>query len=202
MLRWLSENHTWEKTIFSDEKWFTLDGPDDNSTYVYENEEISQSKRQRGEGGVMVWVMILPSGLVSHKIMERQTKSKDYINLLRMIAVPISQMNLGQEFWFQQDNAPIHRSKETKEFIISTNMKVLSWPPRSPDLNIVENLWKLLSGIVYSKLNIKNRSELIIRINAAFTEINSKKRHVIQDLYSSYRKRLCYVLENDGNLFN
>ena len=53
VLRWLSKNHPWEKTIFSDEKWFTLDGPDDNSTYVYENEEISQSKRQRG--GVGLW---------------------------------------------------------------------------------------------------------------------------------------------------
>jgi len=27
--KWLSENHPRERTIFSDEKWFSIDGPDD-----------------------------------------------------------------------------------------------------------------------------------------------------------------------------
>lgn len=202
VLLWLSENHPWEMTVFSDEKWFTLDGTDDNRTYMYDDEQIIQSKRQRGGGGVMVWAMTMPNGLVAHKILERKNKSKDYIDILRMIVVPISLMNLGSNFWFQHDNAPIHRSKETKKFISETNLKVLTWPPRSPDLNIVENLWKIVNDIVYSHINIQNRSELIIKINNAFMTVNTEKRNVIQSLYSSYRKRLCSVLGNSGNLFN
>jgi len=32
--KWLLENHPWERTIFSNEKWLLLDGPDDWRTYV------------------------------------------------------------------------------------------------------------------------------------------------------------------------
>ena len=38
--KWLVEDHPWERTIFSDEKWFSLDGPHDWRSYVQESEEI------------------------------------------------------------------------------------------------------------------------------------------------------------------
>ena len=44
--KWLAENHNWERTIFSDEKWFSIDGPDDWSSYVKKNEVICRPKHQ------------------------------------------------------------------------------------------------------------------------------------------------------------
>jgi len=38
--KWLAENHPWERTIFSDEKWFSLDSPDDWRSYVQKSEVI------------------------------------------------------------------------------------------------------------------------------------------------------------------
>ncbi len=46
----------------------------------------------------------------------------------------------------QQNNAPCHLSKDTKKYFASkTTYPVLpDWPPRSCDLNPIENLWAYL----------------------------------------------------------
>jgi len=58
--RWISENHSWETTIFTDEKRFTLDGPDNWRTYVQKNRKYTHQKRQCKGGSVMGWMMVLP----------------------------------------------------------------------------------------------------------------------------------------------
>jgi transposase len=45
------------------------------------------------------------------------------------------------------DKASQHTSAETRSFIQQKNIKVWQeFPPQSPDLNIIENIWKLLDG--------------------------------------------------------
>ena len=48
----------------------------------------------------------------------------------------------------QQDNAPPHTAKSTREYIAEQQVfdVVPDWPPRSPDLNVIENLWGYLAG--------------------------------------------------------
>ena len=49
------------------------------------------------------------------------------------------------------DVAPRHRSKAVKEFLEQENVQVLDWPGNSPDLNPIENLWKLIKAKVAEK---------------------------------------------------
>jgi len=200
--KWLAENHLWERTIFSDEKWFSIDGPDDWRTYTKKTDIIYRPRHQKKGGGIMVWAMVLPNGLLSYKILNRDFKSAAYLDLLKRTVVPICNLNYVNNFWFQQDNSRIHTAKIVKDWMTVSQFPVLSWPARSPDLNIMENVWKMLEDVIYDRSPLTSRDDLTEEIRKAFLLINNNKRDVIINLYKTFRGRLVKVLVNKGNEIN
>ena len=45
---------------------------------------------------------------------------------------------------FQHDNAPPHKAKITQEVLINSKISILQWPPFTPDINLIENIWWIL----------------------------------------------------------
>lgn len=146
--------------------------------------------------------MVLPNGLLSYKIIEGKFGSKDYKQLLIHNAIPIIKLNCGDNFYFQEDNSPVHKSKLIKDFMKESEISVLNWPAKSPDLNITEDMWKKISDIVYDGAQYKNKAELCLSIKNAIHLINSSRRHIVIELYRSIRSRLCKILKVNGNLYN
>lgn len=199
---WITSNHQWDMTVFTDEKRFTLDGTDDWRTYTLPSELVVRCKRQCKGGGVMVWMMVLPNYLLSFHIIKGKFRSEDYIKLLKENVLPIIMLNLGKDFFLQQDNAPVHQSKEVKLFLKESNIRTILWPARSPDINIAEDVWKMISDIVYDGPQFRNKEDLISAIQNAIYHINSQERKRLESLYGSIRSRLCKVMKTSGNLYN
>jgi len=108
----------------------------------------------------MVWLMILPNGLLSFHMITGKFRSADYITLLKSFVVPIMKVNVKSDFYFQQDNCTVHKAKIVQEYLKSSNISTITWPSRSPDLNIVEDVWKMISDMVYDGPLFLNKAEL------------------------------------------
>lgn len=72
---------------------------------------------------------------------------------------------------------------------------VLSWPPNSPDLNIIENLW----GIVQQRLNKRYFASFTAFRQGLIEEWNNLSlERDIRVLFHSMEKRLKMVVEREG----
>ena len=95
-----------------------------------------------------------------------------------------------------------HKSKLIKTFLDSNKIKTLEWPPYSPDLNIVEDIWALMSKIVYDNKQFYNCQMLSDEITNAVNLINKSRKDDICNLYKSMAKRVVKVLLKSGKIIN
>ena len=116
--------------------------------------------------------------------------------------MPIIKINIQGTFYFQHDNCSVHTAKVVTKFLKDANVPIIKWPSKSPDLNIVEDVWKMISDIVYDGPQFQNLKDLELKVKNAIEAINCGNRNSILDLYSSLRGRFCKVLQTRGNLYN
>ena len=80
-----------------------------------------------------------------------------------------------------------HTANVVKNWIRKQNVTLLDWPPYSPDLNIMENVWGWLARKVYeSGKQYETKSYLIEVINKAWSTISLD---YIKSLYDSIPNR-------------
>ena len=66
---------------------------------------------------------------------------------------------------FMQDNAPVHTCKLVREYLTQQGISTLDWPPQSPDINPIENVWAIIKQELYSQKTFPSgKNDLIDRV--------------------------------------
>ena len=59
--------------------------------------------------------------------------------------VPNLRTAINQPAVFMQDNAPCHTEDSIKTILSEEDVTVMEWPAQRSDMNLIENVWKLLN---------------------------------------------------------
>lgn len=188
--------------VFSDEKKFNLDGPDGFRYYWHDINlpESIFSRKRNGGSSVMIWAAISYNSKSDICFINGTLNSVKYQEILSKYLIPfINQIN-NDSVRFQQDNAPAHSSKATKQWLIDHNINTFQWSPNSPDINIIENVWGILARKIYSEnftfCSISELKKYIVK------EWKLLDQNIIRNLYNSCIDRLISVVENNGSFLN
>lgn len=151
-------------------------------------------RASHGGGSVMFWGCVAYNGMGDLVPVDGIMEKGKYLNVLNDHAFPSGDKLIGENFIFQQDNAPCHKAKVITQFLKDVGVNTLDWPPQSPDLNIIENLWAYIKRMRSPNLT-RNREDTISEVKALWREIPLS---YIQSLVKSVPGRLRKVIDARG----
>lgn len=193
-------------TIYTDESSFEV-GKDYSSSYCKRgiNEGMLpqhlKPSFKSGRSTLSVWgaisyqhkgpLFVIPKG-------QRMNGEFYRNNVLGPIGVPFYQKHVeesGAAVW-QQDSAPCHTAKATKDYMESKGLHIMDWPPQSPDLNPIENIWGIM------KQNISKRRHKVTTLpqmeQAVKEEWDNITQEEIQKVIDSMGERVDKLISVKG----
>lgn len=102
----------------------------------------------------------------------------------------------GDDSWvLQEDNDPKHTSRRAKRWRADNDVVRISWPSQSPDLNPIENVWRVLKVNVL-KRHPKNVKQLRDAVDEEWKKFGPE---LAQNLVNSMPRRIQAVIAAEGD---
>src|SRR4029434_6865577 len=211
-LQWAQDymKTNFQTVLFTDECRATLDGPDGwSSGWLVNGHHVpTRLRRQQGGGGVMFWAGIMGRELVGPFRVPDGVKmtSAKYVEFLTdhfLLWYKKKNRAFRSKIIFMHDNAPCHAAKNTSGALAAMGIKgekLMVWPPSSPDLNPIENLWSIIKQKIYvGGRQFTSKQVLWEAIIASCKDI---KAETIKELTSSMDARIVKLISKKGSYVN
>lgn len=188
----------WAKVLFSDEKIFRTFNQGRTFIRRKVKEELPDSYQRRcvAHGAkLMVWASISVNGPGPSRVVDGNLNGEQYVQILGETMFPAAAATVQSDSWiFQQDNAPSHTSKKATTWFKKNGVQVLDWPPNSPDLNPIENVW----AIVQHRM-LKSSPSTPEELHHLFDqEFNALSPEVLRSVIDSLPERIETVIKKEG----
>jgi transposase len=147
---------------------------------------------------VMVWACFSGArgrGSLYFLPKSKTMNSEVYLNVLEEKLLPVFEIH--EATMFMHDNAPCHTAKKVSKFLKEKDVDVITWPGNSPDLNPIENAWKVMKSRV-RRLATSNLEELKKEIVRVWIEEMSPE--YFEKLSDSMPRRLEEVIKAKGQI--
>ncbi len=198
-------------SIVLDTKWHLQSEKDDGHEGVYQPNNPSCFNLYAGItkfGATILHEVAGSTGYKHSHVNMKGQKAKNittgqYEEVLQSTFLPEGMRLLNMTRWYlQQDNDPTHKIAQacvTKwNQTHGTDIQVLpSWPPNSPDLNLIENFWSYVEREV-NKAGCKTLPDFKQEVIKCITSRSPRAMKHLQNLYASMPHRISLVLEKDG----
>ena len=190
----------WNRIIFTDECSVDCDTRKQR-LWLPEGTEAPSIQRNRWQDTVLVWGAINSSGKFILEILDGTMNAESYVTILKKRLLKnfptlrpcIAELKGVDPLIYQHDGAAPHTASIVNTYFSEREIEVISWPPVSPDLNLIESIWSVLKSKL--KKTYVSREDLIEDIINSYNLIPSD---YIKNLYSSMRRRIEAVIDSDG----
>jgi hypothetical protein len=161
-------NYSFSQVVFSDETYLE-EGPRQSSFVRRGVKETIRKEhtvaRTSYPKKILIWACISTHGPGPIRLLETTMNAARYLDVLQNDLLPqIASWYPNNNFIFQQDNAPCHKALCVRRFFIDHDINVLDWPPYSPDLSPIENMWTILKRRL-RRFDCTTKQELVARVN-------------------------------------
>ena len=129
-------------------------------------------------------------------IFEENLTAKLFEGFLGKLKKDGEKLYLRKKFRIAMDKDPKHTAHRIDDYIKKNNIDILNdWPPSSPDLNLIENIWGLIEKEI-QKLHIKTLYSLKRAVRSIWVRLTRPER--LRSLIYSMEDRLKAVLASKG----
>eukprot|EP00834_Sanchytrium_tribonematis_P004588 NODE_235_length_11996_cov_1.212070.p1 type:complete len:341 gc:universal NODE_235_length_11996_cov_1.212070:7324-6302(-) len=206
MLQIISEDPDFLKCIiFSDESVFKFQNFDSQKFYygVNKRNDMRVRRKQGDRYGTQFWGCFSFYGLGPITTIRGKLNQFTYCQMMQDHLLP--EWNAAKTLFrpfFQQDNAPCHNARYTRNWFKQKGIVLIDWPSCSPDLNPIEDLWAIMKRRL-GKLDFPPNEDALENITLKLWEsIQENDLDMLENLALSFKTKLQKCLQLNGDLIN